>query len=126
MAGSIQIRLYNTDDIPILEKGADNVESVVRWRAEMAAWAVVLRAMQPGGARGPCPAGLTSVEHRSKRGGFSRASTCAPLQAAAHGFSTDASGVGWMVPEHEQRWQRGLSCCVPCGVEALMGHARPA
>ena len=166
-----------------------------RARAKSAAWAVVLRAMRPGGARGPCPPGLASVEYRSKRGGFSRASTSTPLQAAAHGFSkphrgwarcrqstsTDGSvgcraachaawrrswampgrpdiggvpqqawwlqlrlhkhasppswcsrlldahvGAGWMLPEHEPRRQRGLSCCVPCGVEALAGHARPA
>ena len=62
--------------------------------AETAAWAVVLRGMRPGGAHGPCPAGLTSVEYLSKRGGFSCASTSMPLQAAAHGFSTGASGLG--------------------------------
>ena len=74
-----------------------------RARAEMAARAVVLRTMRRGGAHGPCPAGLTSVEHRSKRGGFRRTSTSTPPPAAAHGFSTDASGVLWMLPEHEQR-----------------------
>ena len=55
-----------------------------RARAQMAVWAVVLRTMRPGGAHGPCPAGLTSVEHRSKRGGFRRTSTSTPVQAAAH------------------------------------------
>ena len=60
MAGSIQIRLYNTDDIPILEKGADNVESVVRWRAEMAAWALE-RGLMPF-IVGPLPGGATARE----------------------------------------------------------------
>ena len=65
-----------------------------RARAKMAPWAVALRGMRPGGAHGPCPAGLTSVEYRSKRGGFSCASTSTPLQAAAHGFSMHVSGLG--------------------------------
>ena len=65
-----------------------------RARAKMASWAVVLRGMRRGGARGPCPAGLTSVEHRSKRGGFRRTSTSTPLQAAADGFSMHVSGLG--------------------------------
>ena len=165
-----------------------------RARPRMAAWAGVVCTMRPGGAHGPCPAGLTSVEYRSKRGGFSCASTSTPLQAAAHGFSMHASGLGgccqstspdgsvgcraachaawrrsramhgrpdiggvpqqawwlqlrvdvhaspswcsrlldgrvragWMLPEHKQRVQHGLLCCMPCGVEALARHARPA
>ena len=40
MAGSLQIRLYNTDDIPTLAVGADSVEDIVRSRAAMAAWAL--------------------------------------------------------------------------------------
>ena len=52
---------------------------------------VVLRTMRPGGARGPCPAGLTSVEHSSKRGGCRRTSTSTRQHAAAHGFSMDAA-----------------------------------
>ena len=60
MAGSIQIRLYNTDDIPILEKGSDSVESVVRWRAEMAAWALE-RGLMPY-IVGPLPGGATARE----------------------------------------------------------------
>ena len=40
----------------------------------------------------------------------------------------DGTHHGWAdaAIEHEHRVQRGLSCCVPCGLEALMGHARPA
>ena len=60
MAGSIQIRLYNTDDIPILDKGADSVENVVRWRAEMAAWALE-RGLTPF-IVGPLPGGATARE----------------------------------------------------------------
>ena len=65
-----------------------------RARPQMAAWADEVCTTRPGGAHGPCPAGLTSVEYLSKRGGFSCASTSTPLQAAAHGFSMDASGLG--------------------------------
>ena len=93
---------------------------------EMAVWAVVLRTMGPGGAHGPCPAGLTAVAHRSKRGGGSCTSTSTPHRAAAHGIATARIGAGLMLPEHEHRVQSGLSCCVSCGLEALMGHARPA
>ena len=63
MAGSIQIRLYNTDDIPILDKGADSVENVVRWRAEMAAWALE-RGLMPY-IVGPLPGGATARELRA-------------------------------------------------------------
>ena len=57
MAGNLQIRLFNTDDIPILEVGADTVEHVVRWRAEMAAWASE-RGLSPY-ILGPLPGGAT-------------------------------------------------------------------
>ena len=33
---------------------------------------------------------------------------------------------GWVLPEHEHTVQHGLSCSVPRGLEALVGHARPA
>ena len=65
-----------------------------RAQVESAAWAAVLHAMRCGGACTPCPAGLASVEYHSKCGGFSRASTTTPLQAAAHGFSMHTSVLG--------------------------------
>ena len=57
MAGNLQIRLFNTDNIPTLEEGADTVEHVVRWRAEMAAWASE-RGLSPY-ILGPLPGGAT-------------------------------------------------------------------
>ena len=60
MAGGLQIRLYNTDDIPTLEVGADSVEDIVRWRASMAAWALE-RGLHPF-IIGALPNGATARE----------------------------------------------------------------